>query len=418
MSLFTVFAILITATALFAWLNERYLRLPGTIGVMVAAMVASLLLIAAAHLGVGGVEWARVLLERVDFDDLLMKGMLSFLLFAGALHVNLEDLVARRWGILSLATVGIAISTVLVGTATWLMLRLVGLEIPYLHALLFGALISPTDPIAVLGLLKRVGTPKSLEAVITGESLFNDGVGVVIFLMLLGLATGGHEVSVGGVVQLFAVEVVGGILLGFALGYAGYLLLKRVNNYMVEILVTLALVAGGYSLAGALHASGPLAMVVAGLFIGNRGRLFAMSDHTREHLDNFWKLLDEILNAVLFVLIGLEILVLDLDPAYLVAGLLAIPVVLGARLFSVGLPIKTLARFRDYPPRTVTMMTWGGLRGGISIALALSLPSSVERDLIVVVTYVVVIFSILVQGLTVGRVARWATATGRQAEVR
>jgi CPA1 family monovalent cation:H+ antiporter len=409
MSLFTVFAILITATALFAYLNERYLRLPGTIGVMVAAMVSSLLLIAAARAGFGGVEWARLLLERVDFDDLLMKGMLSFLLFAGALHVNLEDLVARRWGILSLATVGIAISTALVGTATWLMLRLVGLEIPYLHALLFGALISPTDPIAVLGLLKRAGTPKSLEAVITGESLFNDGVGVVIFLMLLGLVTGGHDVSIGGVAKLFAVEVVGGIVLGLALGYAGYFLLKGVNNFMVEILVTLALVAGGYSLAGALHTSGPLAMVVAGLFIGNRGRLFAMSDHTREHLDNFWKLLDEILNAVLFVLIGLEILVLDLEPAYLVAGLLAIPVVLGSRLFSVGVPIKTLERFRSYPPRTVTMMTWGGLRGGISIALSLSLPASVERDLIVVITYVVVIFSILVQGLTVDRVARWAS---------
>jgi len=409
MSLFTVFAILITATALFAYLNERYLRLPGTIGVMVAAMVSSLLLIAAARVGVGGVEWARLLLERVDFDELLMKGMLSFLLFAGALHVNLEDLVARRWGILSLATVGIAISTVLVGTATWLMLRFVGLEIPYLHALLFGALISPTDPIAVIGLLKRAGTPKSLEAVIIGESLFNDGVGVVIFLLLLGLVTGGHDVSIGGVAQLFAVEVAGGILLGFALGYAGYLLLKGVNNYMVEILVTLALVAGGYSLAGALHTSGPLAMVVAGLFIGNRGRLFAMSDHTREHLDNFWKLLDEILNAVLFVLIGLEILILDLEPAYLVAGLLAIPVVLGARLFSVGLPVKMLERFRSYPPRTVTLMTWGGLRGGISIALALSLPASVERDLIVVVTYVVVVFSILIQGLTVDRVARWAS---------
>jgi CPA1 family monovalent cation:H+ antiporter len=413
MSLFTVFAILITATALFAYLNERYLRMPGTIGVMVAAMVSSLLLIAAARIGVGGVEWARLLLERVDFDDLLMKGMLSFLLFAGALHVNLEDLVARRWGILSLATVGIAISTVLVGSATWLLLRVVSLEIPYLHALLFGALISPTDPIAVLGLLKRAGTPKSLEAVITGESLFNDGVGVVIFLMLLGLAVGGHDVSVGGALKLFAVEVIGGIVLGFVLGYAGYLLLKRIDNYTVEILITLALVAGGYSLAGAFHASGPLAMVVAGLFIGNRGRLFAMSDHSREHLDNFWKLLDEILNAILFVLIGLEILVLDLDPVYLVAGLLTIPVVLGARLFSVGLPIRTLARFRDYPPRTVTMMTWGGLRGGISIALALSLPASVERDLIVVVTYVVVVFSILVQGLTVGRVARWATASPR-----
>jgi CPA1 family monovalent cation:H+ antiporter len=385
--------------------------LPGTIGVMVAAMVSSLVLILAASLGLGSVEWAATLLQRVDFDDLLMRGMLSFLLFAGALHVNLEDLVSRRWSILSLATVGVVTSTALVGAATWMLLWVLGLHIPVAYALLFGALISPTDPIAVLGLLRRANTPKSLETIISGESLLNDGVGVVIFLMIAGVIAGGHELSVLGVIELFAVEAVGGLVLGLVLGWVAFLLLKRIDNHTVEILITLALVAGGYSLAGALHTSGPLAMVAAGLFIGNRGRLLGMSAHSREHLDGFWELLDEILNAVLFVLIGLEILVLDLEPRYLLAGALMIPVVLVARFVSVSLPIATLKRLkRTFPPYSIVMMTWGGLRGGISIALALSLPASPRRDLIVVITYVVVVFSILAQGLTIGRLAAWASA--------
>jgi CPA1 family monovalent cation:H+ antiporter len=255
-----------------------------------------------------------------------MEGMLSFLLFAGALHVNLEDLLGRKWSILSLATLGVILSTLMVGTAIWGVVRLIGLHIPYVYALLFGALISPTDPIAVLSILRTAKPPRSLQVMITGESLFNDGVGVVVFIMIMGFLTGGPHVSISGAAELFLLEAIGGALLGFALGYLAYRLIKSVDNYTVEILLTLSLVAGGYALADAVHTSGPIAMVVAGLLIGNHGRGYGMSERTREQLDGFWELTDELLNAVLFVMIGLELLVLELRPAYLAVGLLAIPV--------------------------------------------------------------------------------------------
>jgi CPA1 family monovalent cation:H+ antiporter len=416
MTLFAVFAILITLTALFSFVNERWLRLPTTIGVMVASLVASLVLILAGKLGLGVDAWAETLLERLDFNDLLMHGMLSFLLFAGALNVDLGDLLERKWTVLSLATVGVTISTFLVGTTAWWLFNLIGLPIPYLFALLFGALISPTDPIAVLGLLRRAKTPAPLETAITGESLFNDGVGIVVFTMILGFAVGGHEVSAIEPLKLFVHEAIGGVVFGLVLGYFAHRMLRTVDNYIVEILITLALVAGGYALADTLHTSGPLAMVAAGLFIGNHGRLFAMSDKTREHLDHFWELIDEILNAVLFVMIGFEVLVLEFSPRYLAAGVLIVPVLIAVRWISVGVPVSVLRLRRSFPPYTVTIMTWGGLRGGISIALALSLPASAQRELIVVVTYMVVIFSILVQGLTIGHLARWASAKGRIVE--
>lgn len=414
MSPFTAFAILITATALFSYVNARYLKLPPSIGALVAALAASILLIVLGSVGLGVRDWANSLLATVDFDVLLMEGMLSFLLFAGALHVDLGALLDRKWSIISLATVGILISTFLVGTLIWLIFDWIGLDMPYLYALLFGALISPTDPIAVLGLLKRAGTPHTIETMISGESLFNDGVGVVLFLMILGLASGGHgghdahDPSVAQAGLFFLREAVGGLLLGIVLGFIAYHALKSIDNYIVEVLITIALVSGGYALAGALHTSGPLAMVSAGLMTGNQGRSFAMSDVTREHLDDFWELLDEILNAVLFVLVGLEILVLKLLPLNLVAGLITIPIVLGSRLLSVGLPISILQLRKIYPPYTIPVMTWGGLRGGISLALALSLPASPFRDSILVATYAVVVFSILAQGLSVGRFARWA----------
>jgi CPA1 family monovalent cation:H+ antiporter len=408
MSPFSAFAILITATAVFSYINARYLRLPSTIGAMVAALASSILLIILGSVGLGLGDWAKSLLKTVDFDVILMEGMLSFLLFAGALHVDLSALLEKKWSILSLATVGILTSTFLVGTVVWLVFGWIGLGIPYVYALLFGALISPTDPIAVMAILKRAGTPPSLEEMITGESLFNDGVGVVIFLTMLEYITGDHGLSGAGALLFFLQEAGGGLLLGLIIGLLAYSMLRSIDNYIVEILITIALVSGGYSLAGALHTSGPLAMVAAGLFIGNRGRYFAMSGRTRDHLDNFWELLDEILNALLFVLIGLEVLVLRLNLSSVLAGLLAIPIVLGSRLASVGLPISLLRLRRTYPPYTVVIMTWGGLRGGISIALALSLPPSAIRDLILVVTYTVVVFSILAQGLSVGRLARWA----------
>jgi len=413
MSLFTIFAVLISITALLSYFNERVLRLPPTIGVMAAALSCSLLLALGGRLGLGVEAWAESLLVRIDFSEVLMHGMLSFLLFAGALHVDLGDLLERRWSIFSLATVGVALSTLLLGVIVHFAVRLFGLELPFGYALLFGALISPTDPIAVLGILRKANAPKRLEATIIGESLFNDGVGVVVFTLLLGVVAGGHGVTALEVGELFLVEAVGGVLFGLGLGYATYLLLKTVDQHVVELLITLATVSGGYALAGVLHTSGPIAMVVAGLFIGNHGRVFGMSDGTRQYQDVFWELIDEILNALLFVMIGLEVLVLQWQPAFLLAGLLAIPIVLGVRFVCVGVPIAVLRVFRDFDPATVRLMTWGGVRGGISIALALSLPDSTHRELILVMTYTIVVFSILVQGLTVGRAVRWSLARAR-----
>ncbi len=399
-------AVLITLSAVFSYLNHRYIRLPTTIGLMLIALLMSLSLIVAGKLGVGLEQQARVLLTSIDFNQALLHGMLSFLLFAGALHVNLSDLAQQKWIIGSLATLGVVTSTLLVGTSTWLILGFLDVRMPWTYCLLFGALISPTDPIAVLGILKSAKIPKTLEAKIAGESLFNDGVGVVVFLVLLEIVTGGQEVMAGDVVVLFLTETGGGVLFGLAIGWVAYQMLKSVDNYQVEVLITLALVTGGYSLAGHLHVSGPIAIVVTGLLIGNHGRLMAMSQVTCQHLDTFWELVDEILNAVLFVLIGLEILVLPLSGPALLAGIAAIPLVLASRLVSVGVPVLLLRPFREFSPRVVRILTWGGLRGGISVALALSLPEGPARDLFLPVTYTVVVFSVVVQGLTIGRLVK------------
>jgi len=409
MHLLDVVALLVSLTALLAYVNQRFVGLPTAIGVMVIALALSLLLIGLDALGLahGLRGYEESLLRSIDFNYVLMQGMLSLLLFAGALHVDLSELKALRWPVALLAVAGTLVSALLVGAGMWVALPWVGLSLPWLYCMLFGALISPTDPIAVLGVLKSAKVPKSLEVKVAGESLFNDGVGVVVFLVLVGIATRSGDVSATAVIGLFALEALGGVLLGLGLGTLAYRMLKSVDNYQVEVLLTLALVMGGYALASALHTSGPIAIVVAGLFIGNQGRRFAMSDTTREHLDTFWELLDEILNAVLFVLLGLEILVLSLRGEYLIAGLLAIPVVLLARWASVGLPVRLMQRWRRFTPGAITVMTWGGLRGGISVALALSLPAeSSARELLIAVTYVVVVFSILVQGLTVGTVVR------------
>jgi Na+:H+ antiporter len=406
MSVLSILAILMTVTAVFSYLNHRFLRLPGSIGVMLIALVFSLGLNLLGLAGIGLEQQAEQWLEAIDFDETVLGGMLSFLLFAGALHININDLAERKWAIASLATVGVVVSTFLVGSLTWWILGALGIELPYVYCLLFGALISPTDPIAVLGILKTAGTTKSLETKIAGESLFNDGVGIVIFLVLAEIASGGHPVGVGEIVWLFAQEAIGGALLGLALGWLTYRMLRSVDNYQVEVLLTLALVVGGYGLADALHLSGPIAMVVAGLFIGNHGRMFGMSETTRHHLDIFWELVDEILNAVLFVLLGLEILVLAFRIPYLVASLLVIPAVLLARFVAVGIPVTLLRPFRQFTPGAVRILTWGGLRGGISVALALSLPPGPERQAILALTYPVVVFSILVQGLTIGPMVR------------
>jgi CPA1 family monovalent cation:H+ antiporter len=410
-----IIALLTTLAAIFSYVNHRFIKLPTTIGLMLITLIMSLGLILSSALGMGLEAEAQQIIAQIDFSQTLMHGMLSFLLFAGALHVDLDDLLKQKWVIGICATVGVLCSTFLVGIAMFYLLGWLGLALPFIACLTFGALISPTDPIAVLGLLKQAKAPKSLETKIVGESLFNDGIGVVIFLVLLELLTGAHSFAWGHVGKLLALEAIGGSLLGLVLGWITHRLLKSIDNYQVEILLTLALATGGYTLATALHTSGPLAIVVAGLFIGNRGRLFAMSDETREHLDTFWELIDEILNAVLFVLIGLEILILTSTGQYLLAAILTIPVVLIARFISVGMPMSLLRGTQNFTPHAVKIMTWGGLRGGISVALVLSLPPSPTRELLLTMTYAVVIFSIIAQGFTIPHLLRRTVAKQPQA---
>ncbi len=409
MSVIDSVAILISVTALFSYLNYRFIKLPTTIGVMLIALVASLVLIGIASFNPSVSSSARQVFQNIDFSEALMQGMLSFLLFAGALHIDLADLSRERWPIGTLAIVGVILSTVVFGTAVFYILLWLGQPISFAWALLFGALISPTDPIAVMGILKSARVSKSLEVQIAGESLFNDGIGVVAFLVMREIAIGGHELSAGRVAALFLHEAVGGALFGLVIGWIIYRMLKSVDNYQVEVLLTLALVIGGYALTSALHMSGPIAIVVAGLLIGNHGRAFAMSATTRQHLDTFWELLDEILNAFLFVLIGLKVLVLSISRERLWAGLAAVPALLLARWISVIFPVAVLKRWFRFGRGSVTIMTWGGLRGGISVALALSLPAGTERELILAMTYLIVVFSILVQGLSIGKVVNWAT---------
>jgi monovalent cation:H+ antiporter, CPA1 family len=401
MELIDILALLITLTALFSYINHRFIGLPTTIGVMFIAMAVSLLLILLGASGFGLQQQAQMMMNGIDFNKTLLHGMLSFLLFAGALHINLDDLLSQKWSIAILACLGTLMSALLVGVFTWYGLKGFGLELPFIHCLLFGALISPTDPIAVLSILKTTGAPKSLEINIAGESLFNDGIGVVLFLVLLEVAGGTHAPSVGHIGGLLIREVIGGAGLGLGIGYLAFRMLKSVDNYQVEILITLALVTGGYTLADRLHFSGPIAIVVAGLFIGNHGRVFAMSEQTRQQLDTFWELLDEILNAILFVLIGLEILIITFTKQVLLLSLIIVPIVLVARFISTGIPITLLRRVRTFSPGVVRILTWAGLRGGISVALALSIPPSPQRPIILTFTYVTVLFSILIQGTTI-----------------
>ena len=374
---------------------------------MLISLVLSLLLLIIGEFGFLDIsQHASRLIQGIDFHTALINGMLSFLLFAGALHINLNELSKQKWVILILASVGVITSTFIIGGMSWVILNALELNISFIYCLLFGALISPTDPIAVLGILKTVGVPKSLEIKISGESLFNDGVAVVVFLVLLGIATGQGEASVSSISILLIQEVIGGAVYGLIIGGLCFYMLRSVNNYQVEVLLTLALVMGGYALASAIHVSGPIAMVVSGLLIGNHGRIFAMSPSTREHLDMFWELIDEILNAVLFLLIGLEVLILVYHMEYFLAALALIPVVLLSRFISVSIPIQIMKNVREFSPGVTRLMTWGGLRGGISVALALSLPKGMEREVILAVTYALVVFSILVQGLTLGSLVK------------
>ena len=409
-------AFCLVVIAVLAYLNHRFVGLPTAIGVMVTALASSLAIVALSKLGITSLplRLEEELLRSIDFNEVLMQGMLSLLLFAGALHVDLSELKAYRWQIGALALLGTVLSTLAVGYGVWFALPLVGLQLPLVYCLLFGALISPTDPIAVMGILKSAGAPKNLELVIAGESLFNDGIGVVVFTLLLGMLASGAAPTLAHAGELLLREAGGGILYGLVLGYATFVLLRSVDHYQVEVLLTLAAVTGGYALALHLHVSGPLAMVVVGLVIGNHGRAKAMSDTTRRYVDMFWELLDEILNAVLFVLIGMEVVLVGFSAGIFVGAAVAVGVTLLARTLTVGLPVRALHRFFKLPASAWKLLTWGGLRGGISVALALSIPAGPDRSVVLSLTYCVVVFSILVQGLTVGRLAR---ATVAQSDV-
>ena len=404
MGIFDIASALVLLAALFGYLNLRFLKLPPTIGLMIIALVSSLIVILMDQV-TPSYHMRDIISEfigQIDLNEALMKGMLAFLLFAGALHVNFNDLYERRFAIAGLATAGVIISTVLTGYATYSIFKIAGLEVPLIYALIFGALISPTDPVAVIGILKTARASKSLEAKITGESLFNDGVGIVIFIILVALASAGPEAgfNILDAAVLFIQEAFGGALLGFIFGYAAYMALKSIDNYQIEVLITLALVMSIYSAASLLHMSGPIAEVVAGLLVGNHGKRFAMSTTTIDHVEKFWSLLDEILNAVLFLLIGLEVFAIQFRLSYLISGVLVIPTVLAVRFISVSIPISLLRFKREFSTGAIRILTWSGLRGGISVALVLSLPPFQGRDVLLTCTYIVVLFSIIVQGLT------------------
>ena len=407
LTILEISAIFLSITALLTYVNHRFIGLPTTIGVMVISILLSIGAIFLGFLGFDQlIDYEVSLLGQLDFTEVLLDGMLSMLLFAAALHVNIGDLKRYKLPIGILAFIGTLVSALLIAIALYLMLPVFGFELSFLWCLLFGALISPTDPIAVMGILASAGAPKSIETVIAGESLFNDGIGVVIFVLLLGILSSGDIPTANYVAHTLAVEAGGGIIFGLVLGAILYYMLKSIDSYQEEVLLTLAGVIGGYALASHWHLSGPLAMVMMGLMLGNRGRALAMSDKTRHYVDLFWELIDEILNAILFVLIGLEVVMIAYSANLFIAGALTIVIALLARFIVVGMTTKTFHRQLDLPVGAWKVLTWGGLRGGISVALVLQLPTGSERDILLALTYAVVIFSILVQGLSVGKVAK------------
>lgn len=407
MDLFTIATILIVLSAVFAFINTKYLKLPFTIGLMLIAIVFTLVITLLGNFSPALLEMADSLIESIDFETILLDVMLSFLLFAGALHTKLDSLKKQRGPIALFATIGVVLSTFLIGTIMYYLFGLFGHPINYIYCLLFGALISPTDPIAVLGILKDANAPKKLETKIVGESLFNDGVGVVVFLVIFKIAQQGiGAVDAGDVTILFLEEVLGGILLGLLGGYLTFRLMKVIDHYETEVIITLALVMGLSVLAHTIHVSGPLAVVVAGIFIGNKSPEIAWSGTTQNYVDKFWELIDVLLNAILFVLIGLELLIITVNSEYIMFGLIAIPVGLFARYLALSGPVALFDKKLDFIPKTTTIMTWGGIRGGISIALALSLEPQMERELFLTVTYIVVVFSIIGQGLTIGSLVK------------
>jgi CPA1 family monovalent cation:H+ antiporter len=408
MDYYAIASVLIVLSALFGYINVKFLKLPITIGLMLITIVFTIIIVAIGQFDDTLLLREKALISQIDFKTVLLDIMLSFLLFAGALHTNFNQLKIQRWPVLVFATLGVLVSTFLVGILTYYLLQVLGLDVAFIYCLLFGALISPTDPIAVLGILKKAGAPKKLETKIVGESLFNDGVGVVVFLTIFAVAAKPDAaIEFNEIAKLFGQEVLGGIALGLVLGYITYKLLKSIDDYEVEVIITIATVMGGSLLAHHWHLSAPLAMVTAGLIVGNDTvRKNSMSDITEVYVDKFWELVDVLLNTVLFVMIGMEMLVLTFRFDYILAGLIAIPLVLLCRYVSLWLPIKFFDKRLEFVKHTNLIMTWGGLRGGISIALALSLTPEMDRELFLVITYIIVVFSIVGQGLTVGPIIK------------
>ncbi|MCW1431667.1 cation:proton antiporter [Novosphingobium sp. JCM 18896] len=412
---FDAAAILIVLAACLAYLNHRFVGLPSSVGLTIMGAVASLVVVGLDRLLPGSTMAGDVarFIAGIDFHTTLMDGMLSFLLFAGALHVDWHEMRRGRWPILVLSTLGVLISTAIVGSGFWLLAGVLGLEIPLVWCLVFGALISPTDPVSVMGVLKRARVSPILEATVAGESLFNDGVGVVVFAILLATALSGAPFSPSHAAHLFLLEAGAGVLLGLAIGWIAFRMMRSIDEYKVEVMISLAVVMGGYALARAVHVSGPVAMAVAGLLIGNAGVTYAMSDITRDYVHKFWALVDDILNAVLFLLIGLEVVTIPADPRLLLLGLLAIPLALGARAVSVLIPLGAMRPRLDLGPLAAPTLVWGGLRGGISVALALGLASEAARPVLLAATYIVVLFSVIVQGGTIERVLRYAESRSK-----
>lgn len=409
MELYYSFSILIVLSAIFSYINERFLKLPSTIGIMVIALLVSLGLILTDKIFPHTFQEFSTFISSVDFTEVLMGAMLNFLLFAGAIHIRLSDLKEQKAPVMIFSTVSVIISTFAVGFMLFYILQWLNMGIPLIQCLLFGALISPTDPIAVLGILKQAGVPKSLETKVAGESLFNDGIAVVVFIIMLKLAQGEEvDLSFSSISALLAKEALGGVALGLLLGYIASKTIGKIDNYKLEVLITLAVVMGGHLAASAMHMSGPLAMVAAGLVVGNYGRQFSLSEVSKDYLDKFWELIDEILNAILFLIIGFELIIITNIGDYWLIGIICIAMVLFARLISIWLPVKIIPMKTKFNKATITILVWGGLRGGVSVALALSIDNHLNKDLLLSITYYVVLFSILVQGLTIGKLTNKA----------
>jgi Na+:H+ antiporter len=407
MEIYNIITLIIVLTAIFGYINHRFIKLPRTIGIMLISLITSLGVVGIGIISPQFFQTTTQAISLIDFQMVLLRVMLSFLLFAAAIHVDSKKLQAERTSVITFATISVVISTFIIGGLLYFTTNLFGLSVNFLYCLLFGALISPTDPIAVVGVLRKAKIPESLETKISGESLLNDGVGVVLFITFYQIAQIGVEnISIWKIIWLFVREAGGGLLFGWLLGYIGYLALRSIDNYVVEVMVTLAIVMGGYSLAEIMHVSGPLSMVVAGIITGNKSMDVVASDVTRDYIGKFWEMIDEVMNAVLFLLIGFEMLIIPFNFTLLFLGFITVVIVLFARLVSVSLPIRVLRYKNSFPKNTIPILTWGALRGGISVALALAVPKYMYGDMFVSITYIVVLFSIIIQGLTIGKFAK------------